>query len=296
MFSNRDKGIPNLMLWIAIGNLAVWLVNMMDSSGMLYSMLQFDSSAILHGQVWRLFTYLFTDLAGSAGTSLFWGLISLFIYYQLGSALENYWGTLKFNCYYLVGALMQDLVVTILGAISGWALPASASYINMSLFLAYATINPDARFLVFYIIPIKARWLALVDLLFLAVDLVQNLYYAVQFHYWVLTLWALYPLVSLANYWLFVGRDIENLFPLSWRVNASRLGKKRGGQARPGAYGGSGSFQAKSTRQSGPYLHKCTVCGKTDTEYPNLEFRYCSKCKGYYCYCEEHINQHIHIQ
>ena len=53
-------------------------------------------------------------------------------------------------------------------------------------------------------------------------------------------------------------------------------------------------YQSKSGQK--PYRHKCTVCGRTDADYPNLEFRYCSKCKGYYCYCIDHINNHAHIQ
>ena len=294
-YSNRNKGIPDLMLVIAIGNLIVWAISLMDPSYALIDLLYFDSKAILRGEIWRLFTYVFLSLSTNELGSMFLGMLALFFYYQLGNALEGYWGRLKFNCYYFVGILIQDLFLLILSGISGWPMYASASFVNMSLFLAYATINPDNRFLIFFIIPVKARWLALVDLGYLLYGMVQYLEFAFRLQYWVMTLWALYPLISLANFWLFVGGDIVNLFPLSWRVNASRLGKKRGGKARPAAYAGSGSFQSASRKQVA-YLHKCTVCGKTDTEYPNLEFRYCSKCKGYYCYCEEHINQHIHIQ
>ena len=52
----------------------------------------------------------------------------------------------------------------------------------------------------------------------------------------------------------------------------------------------------KQAQQQKGYIHKCAVCGKTDTDYPNEEFRYCSKCNGYYCYCSEHIHNHVHIQ
>jgi hypothetical protein len=44
-----------------------------------------------------------------------------------------------------------------------------------------------------------------------------------------------------------------------------------------------------------PYRHKCAVCGRTDIEYPDLEFRYCSRCNGYHCFCIDHINNHIHF-
>ena len=52
---------------------------------------------------------------------------------------------------------------------------------------------------------------------------------------------------------------------------------------------------AEAKKQQTGYLHKCAVCGRTDTDYPNLEFRYCSKCVGNYCYCMDHINNHVHI-
>ena len=56
-----------------------------------------------------------------------------------------------------------------------------------------------------------------------------------------------------------------------------------------------GSYQASTTVKA-PYTHKCTVCGKTDVDSPDLEFRYCSRCNGYHCYCQEHISNHTHIQ
>ena len=103
------------------------------------------------------------------------------------------------------------------------------------------------------------------------------------------------PLVPLANYFLFFGSDVQNLFPNSWRY-------RRPKQHNPGPYAAGAKpnpnwakgYQSKTGER--PYRHKCTVCGRTDTDYPNLEFRYCSKCNGYYCYCMDHINNHVHIQ
>ena len=48
-------------------------------------------------------------------------------------------------------------------------------------------------------------------------------------------------------------------------------------------------------QNSKPYHHKCAVCGRTDADHPELEFRYCSRCAGYHCFCQDHINNHIHF-
>ena len=89
-----------------------------------------------------------------------------------------------------------------------------------------------------------------------------------------------------------------NVFPVSWRINASRLFRR---STRPGKKGktipfaSAGSYQATHTQVHKPYTHKCTICGKTDADDPTMEFRYCSKCKGYHCYCAEQISNHTHI-
>ena len=108
----------------------------------------------------------------------------------------------------------------------------------------------------------------------------------------------LLPLFALANYFLYLGKDFLNIFPISWQVNANRVKKKMssGKRGKQVPFPGAGSYTASTARPEAPYTHKCTVCGRTDVSNPELEFRYCSKCKGYYCYCEDHINNHTHIQ
>ena len=276
-YQNRNKGIPNLMLYIVLGTAVVYLMSTLAGNYYLYGLLYFDRELILLGQVWRLITYPLTYNAGS----LLLTAISLFCYYSLGRAMENIWGTLRFNLYYLSGEVMMDIYCMIFG---GYA---SVSYLNLSLFLAYATLFPDAHFLLFFIIPIKAWVFALIDLLSVLMGLITN-----PFPY------NLFSVISLANYILFFGKDVLNVIPISWRANARRLVRRQPKQQKKAKIieFDAGSYEASKATPKAPYTHRCTVCGRTDVSNPELEFRYCSRCKGYYCYCEDHISNHSHIQ
>ena len=275
-YKNRNKGIPNLMLYIVLGTAVVYLMSEI-SGNYLYNLLYFDRGLILQGQVWRLITYPLTYRTDT----LLLTAISLFCYYSLGRAMENIWGTLRFNLFYLTGVVMMDVYCMIFGGV------ASVAYLNLSLFLSYATLYPDANFLLFFIIPVKAWIFALLDLVIVLIDLISN-----PFPY------NLFSVISLANYFLFFGKDVLNVIPMSWRANARRLFKKqpvRQKKAKVIQFD-AGSYEATKAAPKAPYTHRCTVCGRTDVSNPDLEFRYCSRCKGYYCYCEDHINNHSHIQ
>ena len=277
-FTHRDKGISNLMLYIALGNALVYLMSMIDRTNTLYYILCFDREAILQGQVWRLLTYALTFDSGN----ILYTAIALVCYYSLGRAIENAWGTFRFNLFYLTGILMMDIYCMIFG---GYA---TAGYLNLSLFLAYATMYPDAQFLLMFIIPVKAWIFALLDLALVVIGLLGN-----PFPY------NLFSVISLANYFLFFGKDVLNVIPVSWRMNARRLFKKGGSKkqkAKTIPFPNAGSYQATVATPKAPYTHKCTVCGRTDLTNPELEFRYCSRCKGYFCYCQDHINNHNHVE
>lgn len=282
--AKRDSGISNLMLYLAVGNLVVWVFSILDADNLLYYMLRFDRAAVLRGQVWRLFTYVFTYLLDVTGWSLLVSIISLLCFFFIGRALEQYWGTLRFNCYYFMGLLLMDLCAMVIGC------NATTYYLNLSLFLAIATITPDSRFLLFYIIPVKAKYLAWVDIAITLFDVIRNLLACIGGH---LPLpyygYAMMPIIVLLNYILFLGSEMRNILPdfLKYKTTKTQYSYK--------------SFQARqqnspqqSTSSPG-YRHKCTVCGRTDVSDPNLEFRYCSKCSGFHCYCIDHINSHVHI-
>lgn len=276
-YKNRNKGIPNLMMYICIGNAVVYLLSMFDQSYTLYSLLRFHKGAILSGQIWRLITYPLTMSAGmGSGLGIILVAISLFCFYSLGAVIERNWGTLKFNLFYLSGIVMMDVYCMIFGG------TADVTYLNLSLILAYSTMYPDARFLIFYVIPVKAWVLALIDLAFVAINLFTD-----PFPY------NFFSIVSLANYFLFFGADVLNLFPLSFRVWLRKVF-----HLKPRSNPKIIQFHVKPSSQQPKqnYNHRCTVCGRTDVTNPELEFRYCSRCKGYYCYCQDHINDHAHIQ
>ena len=274
-FKNRNKGIPNLMLYLCLGTAFVYLFSMTTGNYIFYELLAFDRSLILQGQVWRLFSYVLLTYRGN----VLMQLLYLVCYYSLGRAMENYWGTCKFNLFYLTGVLLMDIYCMIFG---GYA---DVYYLNLSLFLSYATLYPDTHFLLFFIIPVKA-WI------FALIDIVLTLF-------GVVTSWSLYPLIAIGNYVLFFGKDVLNVLPVSWRANARRLFKKKSkGQSGPKVvpFPNAGSYEASTAKAKAPYTHKCTICGRTDVDAPELEFRYCSRCKGYHCYCQDHISNHTHVE
>ena len=274
---NRGKGIPNLMLYIALGNLLVYFLSMIDPSATVSRVLMFSRTRILQGEIWRLVTYIFTypvnSILGPIGA-----ILILFCLWQMGSILESGWGSFRFNLYLLTGLLITDLF----GMIFGWQ--CSAEFLYMSVFLAVATLAPDTRVLLFYIIPVKMKWIAW---LYFGVTLL-NVIQGLLFSFWNL-LW-LMPIVPLLNYLFFFGKDVRNVLPEFLKRKKTTF---KSAYQKPNPNWTS-SYQSKTGQR--PYRHKCTVCGRTDTDYPNLEFRYCSKCSGYYCYCIDHINNHAHIQ
>jgi len=281
-FRHRNKGIPNLMLYITLGSGLVYLFTIATQNPLLFNTLCFSRAAILQGQVWRLITF---PLAYSTGNLLL-TLISLVCYFSLGRAIENVWGSLRFNLFYFSGMLMMDVFCMFFG---GYA---DALHLNLSLFLAYATMYPNAQFLFLFIIPVKAWIFAMIDLGVMILDVV-NMTMAGYFPY------SLFPFVALLNYFLFFGKDVVNVIPISWQANFRRLfrkKKKSDSAQKPIPFPSAGSYEASVASVKAPYNHRCTVCGRTDVSDPDLEFRYCSRCNGYYCYCSDHINNHTHVE
>jgi len=101
----------------------------------------------------------------------------------------------------------------------------------------------------------------------------------------------LFPLVGVANFLLFAGKDVVNLLPPAIRPNYRYVRKRT-----PKAVNSRGPIPFSSAKQAASYTHRCTVCGRTDVSDPNLEFRYCSRCNGYHCYCQDHIDNHTHVE
>ena len=289
-YKHPNFGIPNLMQYVAIGSVIIFVGDMV-TSGAFSWFTRLYPELVLKGQVWRLVSFIFVPMNFSARSVFLRCLlfaISTFFYYQIGTALERQWGTARFSLFYFLGVVL-NLVV---GFITYAVLPithemlggyyyetANMYYVNLSMFLSFATLYPDLRVLLYGIIPLKVKWLAYVDAALFTFDIVISL----VTRNW---LQAILPIIALLNYFLFFGDDLLGLFrrkgqQVRYRTSAQTINFKKA---------------QKEVQQRKGYLHKCAVCGITDADDPNMEFRYCSKCNGYYCYCSKHINNHTHVQ
>ena len=270
-------GIPNLMRVIVIGNVAVYVLMLLtqanDANAL--SFLTFNLNALLHGEVWRLVTFVFVP----AYSSPFALLISLYFYYWIGSTLERQWGTAKFNLYYISGALLTVLGVVLASLITGnpYLTAAGTGYVNLSMFFAFAFLFPDTTVLLFFILPVRMKWLAYLDGALFAFDIIK----AIGAHNWA---GVVLPIVALLNFAVFIWPEVHYLTERAKYQNSRKTVQFRQAQQQ----------QAKQAQQQG-YRHKCAVCGRTDTDYPDLQFRYCSKCVGYHCFCQDHIFNHVHF-
>lgn len=268
----RKYAIDNLMYYIVILygiGLAFFVVN----PGLYWTAylrwLSLDARAILHGQVWRIFSFLiFPPAFGNMRfTSIFLGILALFVYHNLGQTLENVWGAFRFNVFFIMGVLSQVLAC-LLGYLvfhQNWML--TTGFLNSSIFLAFAICFPDAQFLLFFVLPVKAKWLAIAE----------GAVYAYSF------IFGTAPdrcelLVSLANVLIFflMTRNYSRYSPKEIKRKAD--------------------FQREvKIVPKGAVRHRCAICGRTEKDGDNLEFRYCSKCAGSYEYCQDHLYTHQHV-
>lgn len=295
-YKHRNKGIPNLMLYIVIGSAIVYLLSLINGGSALYELLCFDKTLILKGQVWRLVTYVLTYAPGSNPLLI---LIGLYFFYHLSRHIEMVMGTFKFNLFYFSGILLMDLFAMIFCPtsdvlIAGTSIPADyftyviygdmALYLHMSLILLFATTNPGAQFLIFFIIPVRAWLIGILDIFLLLVSVFNMSYPITMFPH------NLFPLVGVLNYLLYAGKDVLNLFPFLRKASVRKPQNTRTGSIPFGR-------NASKNQTANPvFTHRCTVCGRTDVSHPDLEFRYCSRCNGYYCYCQDHIGNHSHVE
>lgn len=278
-YKHRNKGVHNLMLYIGIANVIVYVLYLIRPENPLFTnLLAFDPYAAAQGELWRLLSYPLVYLA-TAG-SIF-GILSLLFYYWCGLVLEQLWGTLRMNLYYLAGVLLTSLAGLLTRSY------ATATYVNLSLFLAIATIQPDEVIRIYFVLPIKMKWMAWVDLGFTLIGVIRGLILMVgslgsgsPYLGWIV------PLMPLVVWLLFFGKQTANLLPEFIRYHPTRKSWKRKIKQ--------GQIYDIPNKQ-GQARFRCTVCGRTELTNPGLEFRYCSKCAGYRCYCEDHIHNHTHI-
>ena len=247
--------IPNLSLYLVVGQVFVLLMNLMGRIDLRLCVLQPD--LVLDGQWWRLITFWFMPpppgLFGYVFVAFAW-----YMFYLMGNALEHYWGEFRYNLFLLLG-----YALTVAFAFITPGSQVTNLFIAGSVFLAFAYLNPDFEFLLFFILPLKIKWLALITWVGYAITAFRgDLPVRLQI------------LASVGNFFVFFSGDI---------LRSMRHGRQK--MVR----------QAQSFAEAGEPRHRCHVCGKTDRTNPELDFRYCSKCAGDQCYCPEHIQNHVHV-
>ena len=277
---NERFGIKNLMTIIVAGQGVMGLLLLMlELSGGFAAILWIRTSfvflpeAFLRGEVWRLITCLFVPETMDSGLGFILFVISLLFYFWVGRTLEATFGRLKFTIYYFSGVLLALLFSLGFYLIFGIPAPAELMFLNLSLFFALATLMPDTQIRLYFILPIKIKYMA-----------------------WVLA--AIYVVLPILN----TGNFPANLFPLLYILNyliffaSTLLGMLRRAPRRVKASRRTVQFKSEVRRAKSQrgYIHKCAACGRTDTELPDMEFRYCSLCAGYACYCADHIFNHDH--
>jgi len=264
-------GVPRLMIYIVFVSAVVFLFG-----NELIPRLQFNPVLIFRGELWRVITWIFIPV--NPGTNIFFMAITLYFYYFIGSTLEREWGTGKFTIYYISGIIFHVIYGFIMAFGFSRNISISPMFLNLSMFFAFAALFPEHVVRLFFIIPIKIKWLALLNAAFFIYFIIMETVGGRIFI-------AVMPIVALINFIVICGGEIlAYLRPLKNRASTQTINFKKAAR------------QAKRNTASQPYRHKCAVCGKTDTEFPDMEFRYCSRCNGYHCFCSEHINNHIHFQ
>lgn len=257
--------IPNLMYYIIFLYGAGLLLNI-TSPGFYEVYLSLNAEAILHGQIWRLVTFLICP----PQSSQWFVLLAIYLYYSLGTTLERVWGTFRFNVFFFMGILGHILAAFLIYFITGISLPMSPYYLNESIFLAFAFTFPDMQFLFMFLLPIKAKHLGgFYAFLLLYSFLFGGILMKIEIG------------VSMLNLVVFflMTRNYRALNP---REMARRQNfKKEMGKAQ--------------VQKIALTHHRCAVCGRTEQDDPDLEFRYCSKCEGNLEYCMDHLYTHRHV-
>ena len=288
--------IPNLTFYLIICYAIGYLLQLASlynpSMSSLMNYMTLDIYAILHGQIWRLFTWL---LIPPGGFDLF-TLVMLYCYFSIGTLLERTWGTFRYNVFMFMG-----IIFTIIGAVilyvfiwifgqsfgagilegaellktvsAGYSPMFSTYYISMSIFLAFAMTFPDSQMLFMFVIPIKAKVLGIFYVAIMAYTIFSA--FAANVFYGIVT--ATVILFSLFNVLVFfiVTRK-------SFRT-PTQIKRQR-------------EFQKRAMRPKNITRHKCAICGRTEESDPDETFRFCSKCDGNYEYCSKHIYTHTHVK
>lgn len=246
--------IRDLMVYVIGFNGIVYFLSYAYPENNAISKLLLDPYLIIKGDIWRLITFIFIP----PSASVLWIFFILYFYYIVGTGLEHEWGSFRFNVYYFAGVIGTVLGAFIIGQGS------TALYLNLSLFLAFAYIYPNFEILLFFVLPVKVKYLAWLNWAFIAFTVLTAPLSA-----------KVAALASVINYFLFFGKDIL--------AKTSSFQRRR-------------HFKSLSTPHRKEAIHKCTICGMSENDDITMEFRYCSKCAGDYEYCMPHLKAHEHVK
>lgn len=283
----QKYAVSNLSLVIIMCYGFGYLLQYVNASFLNY--LTLNPYAICRGQIWRLVTWV---LVPPDTSNILFIVIAMMFYYSIGTSLERVWGTYTYNVYIwlgigitIIGAFVVMAVSYILAGTAGISLTGESAaayfaaisryfstyYVNMSIFLAYALTFPDAVVLLWFIIPVKVKWLGVLYGVLLAWDFVST---AMRGGWFVCVAMA----ASLANFLIF------------WL----RSGKMRRFSPRERKRRADFTDASKMRPKAGQARHRCAICGRTELDDPTLEFRYCSRCEGNYEFCQDHLFRHQH--
>ncbi len=293
--------IKNLTIYLIGGYVLGYLIYFLNKD--LYAMLTFNPYEIMHGQVWRIITWVIT-MPESLGI---FTIIMLFLYYSLGRTLDKTWGSYRYNVYLfsgflftIVGAFILYFIllysgipimsqgVAVTGAQRAVAMGQIISmytttyYINVSIFLAFAATYPNQELLLYFIIPIKIKWLGLVYVVFMGIDVVSTFRNQGIISGILVLAMIIFSLMNFLIYFFFTRKKM-GISGVTFKQRKRKVQyKQKVSQA-----------QAHNTYANGA-RHKCAICGRTDLDNPELSFRFCSKCSGNKEYCEDHLFTHEH--
>ncbi|MHB8130033.1 MAG: hypothetical protein ACYDEX_13650 [Mobilitalea sp.] len=271
--------IPNLMKYIVILLIVGLLFGTMPNGLIPYLGLDFDM--IKMGQVWRLITFIIPITSGNI--LLF--AISTYVYYIIGNALENTWGAFRFNLYFFSGIIFNIVASFIFYLITGYSLYSLSPTLTIvcgTLFFAFAAVYPNTEFRLYFLIPVKAKYLAWLQGAFYLYNIFT--YIASKQYSMVIPL-----IVGVANFLIFflATRNYQKISPSEYKRKATYQRQMKAGKSQ----GNVVQFNGRNVVTR----HKCAVCGKTELDNDQLEFRFCSKCDGNYEYCMDHLFTHEHV-
>jgi len=247
----RRYAIENVTVYLILGQVMFYIFDLMGR--FIVDRVVLIPVRVLSGEWWRIITFLFIP----PKLNPIFAFFAWYLFYLMGSALEGHWGAFRYNFFLLIG-----YVITVAVAFLFPYSVATNIFIGGSVFLAFAYLYPDFQLYIFFILPVKIKWLALLTWLGYAYEVLSGSWST-----------RLLVLASISNFFLFFGRDIF------W---AMKTGNRKM------------AFQAKQYTTKKEPFHKCAVCGVTDISHPQMEFRYCSDCNGL-GYCKDHIFNHKHV-